>query len=73
MELAKSILLIRRNLQTIHKTIDREITTANGRAIKVISVGDLNIDLPNGSKQTKTVFKNAIHEPDMAFTLISIS
>ena len=58
---------------TNYKSIDQEITTADGRAIKVISMGDLNIDLPNGSKQTKNVFKNAIHAPDMAFTLISIS
>jgi len=36
-------------------------------------MGDLHLDLPNGSKQTKTTFKNAIHTPDMAFTLLSIS
>ena len=36
-------------------------------------MGDLEIDLPNGSKVTKTMFKNAIHAPDMAFTLIAIS
>ena len=35
---------------TNYKTIDQEITTANGRAIKAIGMGDLNIDLPNGSK-----------------------
>ena len=33
----------------------------------------MHIDLPNGSKRTKTVFKGAIHAPSMAFTLISIS
>ena len=36
-------------------------------------MGDLKIDLPNGSSITKTVFKDAIHSPAMAFTLISIS
>ena len=36
-------------------------------------MGDLEIDLPNGSKITKTTFKDAIHAPDMAFTLIAIS
>ena len=33
-------------------------------------MGDLEIDLPNGSKRTKTLFKDAIHAPEMAFTLI---
>jgi hypothetical protein len=36
-------------------------------------MGDLEIDLPNGSKSTTMTFKDAIHAPDMAFTLISIS
>lgn len=36
-------------------------------------MGDLHIELPNGSNKTKAVFKNAIHAPEMAFTLISIS
>jgi len=36
-------------------------------------MGDLHVDLPNGSKRTQITFKNAIHAPDMAFTLISIS
>ena len=56
-----------------YKSIDRDITTADGRTIKAIGMGDMHIELPNGSKKTKTVFKDAIHAPDMAFTLISIS
>ena len=56
-----------------YKPIDRNITTADGRTIKAIGMGDMHVELPNGSKKTKTVFKNAIHAPDMAFTLISIS
>ena len=36
-------------------------------------MGDLHIELLNGSVKTKTVFKNTIHAPEMAFTLISIS
>lgn len=35
-------------------------------------MGDLCIDLPNGAKWTAFTFKNAIHSPDMAFTLISV-
>jgi hypothetical protein len=56
-----------------YKPIDRDITTADGRTIKAIGMGDMHVELPNGSKKTKKIFKNAIHAPEMAFTLISIS
>ena len=56
-----------------YKAIQRKITTADGRTLKAIGSGDLHLELPNGSGKTKIVFKNAIHAPDMAFTLISIS
>ena len=36
-------------------------------------MGDLEIDMLNRSKMTTMTFKNAIHAPQMAFTLISIS
>ena len=36
-------------------------------------MGDLEIELPNGSGTTKMKFEKAIHSLDMAFTLISIS
>jgi hypothetical protein len=36
-------------------------------------MGDLEMELPNGSGTTKMKFEQAIHAPDMAFTLISIS
>jgi hypothetical protein len=54
-----------------YKPIDRDIMTADGRTIKSIGMGDMHVELPNGSK--KTIFKNAIHAPEMAFTLTSIS
>ena len=44
----------------------------DGRTLKAVSMGDLHLDLPNGSKQTQVTFKNAVHTPDMAFTLLSI-
>ena len=56
-----------------YKPIDRSITTADGRELKAVGMGDLEIDMPNGSKTTTVTFKNAIHAPQMAFTLISIS
>ena len=41
--------------------------------MKAVSMGDLHLDLPNGSKRTPVIFKNAVHAPKMAFTLLSIS
>src|ERR1700678_3724114 len=58
---------------TNYKSIQRKIMTADGRTLMAIGSGDLHIELPNGSGKTKVVFKNAIHAPEMAFTLISIS
>jgi Reverse transcriptase (RNA-dependent DNA polymerase)/gag-polypeptide of LTR copia-type/GAG-pre-integrase domain len=55
-----------------YQTIDRDITTADGSIVKAIGMGDLHIDLPNGSKRTAFIFKNAVHSPDLAFTLISV-
>ena len=50
-----------------------DITTVDGQILKAIGMGDLHLDLPNGSKRTPVIFKNAIHTPKMAFTLLSIS
>jgi hypothetical protein len=35
-------------------------------------MGDVHIDLPNKSQDTKTVFKDAVYAPDIAFTLVSV-
>ena len=56
-----------------YKSIECKITTANGRTLKTAGMGNLHIELPNGSGKTKTILKNAIHTPEMVFTLISIS
>jgi hypothetical protein len=55
-----------------YRAIDRDITTADGRVVKAIGMGDLHITLPNRSKTTAFTFKNAVHSPDLAFTLISV-
>ena len=47
-------------------------TTADGRKLKVLGKGDVRIELPNSAKRTKTILKEAIHAPDMAFTLILV-
>jgi GAG-pre-integrase domain len=56
-----------------YKAVEHKITTADGGTLTTAGVGDLHIDLPNGSGKTKTILKGAVHAPDMAFTLISIS
>ena len=58
---------------TNYKSIDCSITMADGQQLKAVGMGDLEIDMPNGLKTTTMMFKNAIHAPQMAFTLISIS
>jgi len=56
-----------------YRLVDRDIKTTDGRVVKAIGMGDLHLDLPNGSKWTKVTFRDAIHAPEMAFTLLSIS
>ena len=41
--------------------------------MKAVEMGDLEIDMPNGLKTTTMTLKNAIHAPQMAFTLKLIS
>ena len=49
-----------------------EIIVADRHSLKAIGIGDVQIDLPNGNAKTPAMLKDAIHAPDMAFTLISI-
>ena len=37
---------------TNYQEVERDITTADGRILKAIGMGDLHLDLPNGSKKT---------------------
>jgi hypothetical protein len=52
---------------------NRNITTVDGWTLKAVGIGDVCIDLPNGSKQTPALLKDAVYAPRMAFTLISVS
>ena len=56
-----------------YQTVEQTIMTANGKSMKAVGMEDLQLELPNRSKKSKMLFKNAIHAPEMAFTLISIS
>ena len=49
------------------------ITTADGCKLKAAGRGNVQIELLNSVKCTKTTIKEAIHTPDMVFTLISVS
>ena len=53
-----------------YKLIDHNIMTADGGTIKAIGMEDRHIELLNRSKKTKMTFKDAIHAPEMVFTLI---
>jgi hypothetical protein len=63
----------RTKFQNYRPLVNRNITTADGRSLKAVGIGDVLIELPNGSKRTPALLKNAIFAPDMAFTLISVS
>ena len=56
-----------------YREIERSITTADGRTLKAMGMSNLHINLLNGSKCTPAIFKNAVHIPEMAFTLLSAS
>jgi len=59
-----------RNYRLIKGT---DITTVDGQQLKAVGIGNIYIQLPNGSGHTKSLLRNMIHAPDMAFTLISVS
>ena len=48
---------------TNYKSINHSITMADSRQFKAVGMGDLKIDMLNGSKTTMMMFKNAIHAP----------
>jgi hypothetical protein len=58
---------------TNYKEVQQKITTADGKLLSAVGMGDLHIELPNRSGKMQTVFRNAVHAPGMAFTLISIA
>ena len=49
------------------------IATADGCKLKALGKGDVQIELLDSAKHTKTIVKEAIYAPDMAFTLILVS
>ena len=46
---------------------------ADGRLLKALGIGDVQLDLPNGSQTKWALLKDVVHAPEMAFMLISVS
>ena len=51
----------------------RPVTAANNHNFYATGMGDLQIDVPNGSKLTHIILKDTLYAPDMTLTVISIS
>ena len=51
----------------------RPITAANNRVFYATGMGDLKINVPNGSSSTRITLKDTLYAPDMSLTVISIS
>jgi len=43
-----------------------------GQTFPAIGQVDMYIDVPNGATSNKVLLRNALHAPDMAFTVVSI-
>ena len=48
------------------------ITAANNRSFYAVSMGDLEINVPNGASSTKVLLCNALYTPDLGLTVVSI-
>ena len=51
----------------------QNIHTTNDGVIPACGIGNVSIELSNGSGKTKCILNDTIYAPDMAFTLISVS
>ena len=60
------------NLINYHTIDNTDVKAADGRSFAAIGVGDLPIDLPNGSEHTSVILKGVLYTPDLVFTLISV-
>ena len=62
-----------RNKFNSFRPISQAINAADGRTFQALGVGNVAIELPNGSKITKVILRDVLYAPDVAFTLISMS
>src|SRR6266404_3390892 len=58
---------------TNYRTIPpRPITAANKNVFHAIGLGDLKINVPNGSTTMPIILRDTLHAPDMALTIVSV-
>jgi hypothetical protein len=57
---------------TYHEISARPITAANNEVFHAISMGDLEIQVPNGKASTKVLLKDALHASDLCLMVVSI-
>jgi len=57
---------------TYHKIPARPITAANNRVFYAVGVGDLQIQVPNGTSSSKVLLRDTLHAPEMGLTVVSI-
>ena len=57
-----------------YKPIEKRhvINMADGDTMEAVDMGDVEIDLPYGSKNTTVILQEVIYASELAFTLISI-
>ena len=53
--------------------LEQPVVTADGHLLKAVGIGDVQIELLNGTGKMQTLLREVIYVPEMAFTLISIS
>jgi len=46
--------------------------SSNSQVFHAIGQGDIYVDVPNGAAYSKVLLQNALHVPDMAFTVVSL-
>jgi hypothetical protein len=56
---------------TFTEIASQDVRMADGSSVSAIGRGDVQIDLPLGTKHTTVTLKNMLYTPKMAFTLIS--
>src|SRR5262245_53499031 len=63
----------RSKFTTYEKVSGPDIYVADGRPMKAIGKGDIEIELPNKGTLTKVTLRDVYHVPDMTTTLISVA
>jgi hypothetical protein len=54
------------------REVKRTFKTADGKVCHTLGIGELEIELPNGSESTTMTLKDVLYTPSLHFTLISI-